>query len=230
MNLDIARIKHLLKLGLISSVIATVGDFILGFGRYDLSKSGLARTYSLYTGISDTRLVLCAMLGMVGMTLEILCLFAVYRLIKENSPKLAHIYRGGIVGSVIFGPCGYHVSYVAMLYTYKKFNEMNGEAAALDFIQPYMMRFVMPAMIIFFVFYIIFNIMQIKVISGKHTLLSKQYWIFTPIIFSAAVYILCMPFNTIPIMNAISSAWCHIGFIWMYVGLLIGISRAENKT
>ena len=229
MNLDIARIKHLLKLGLISSIIATIGDLILGFGKFDLSKSGLAGSFSLYADISDTRLVLCAMLGMFGMTLEILCLFAVYRLIEGNSPKVAHSFRGGIIGSVIFGPCGYHVSYVAMLYAYKKVLEQNGEAAAVDFIRTYMMYFVMPAIIIFFIFYIVFNIMQIKAIAGQYTLLPKRYWIFTPIVFSVVIYILCIPFKTIPVMNAISAAWCHIGFLWMYAGLLVGMSKAKNK-
>ena len=118
-QLDMPRIKKLLTIGLLASVLHFVGDMILGWGAEDETLTGLARMLSAYTGTSDGGIFAAALSGLFGITLEGLCYFGVYRLIAANSPGYAHCYRSGILGYVIFGGCGFHVPVCAMVFLLK---------------------------------------------------------------------------------------------------------------
>ena len=53
--------------------------------------------------VSDARIFWSALLGLVGIPIEVLSYFGVYRLMADRSSKHAHAYRAGIFGMLIFG-------------------------------------------------------------------------------------------------------------------------------
>ena len=114
-QLDWPRIKKLLTMGFLASLGHLAADFLLAWGREDESLSGVLRMLSAYTAAPDGALFAAALLGLVSITLEGLCLFGVYRLIAAKSPESAHRYRAGIFGYVIFCGCGFHVLLPAFL-------------------------------------------------------------------------------------------------------------------
>lgn len=118
-QLDWPRIKKLLTIGLVASLLHFIGDMLLGWGVEDEALTGLARMLSAYTGTPDGGIFAAALLGLFGMTLEGLCYFGVYRLIAARSPAYAHRYRAGIFGYVIFGTCGFHVPVCAITFLAK---------------------------------------------------------------------------------------------------------------
>ena len=117
-NPDWLRIQHLLQIGIIAALMVLIGDMILGYGVSDASMSGLARQLSMYLHLSDSTLFWSAFLGFIGIPLEALCYFAVYRMIKPYSEKYAHLYRSGILGILAFAGCGVHVPCLACVFFY----------------------------------------------------------------------------------------------------------------
>ncbi len=185
---------------------------ILGWGVEDETLEGLARMLSAYTGTSDGGLFAAAMLGLFGITIEGLCYFGVYRLMAERAPRYAHRYRAGIFGYVIFGGCGFHVPVCAMVFLTK-----HGLAEAL--VWNYAAYFLLPAFALFWVFFLILAVTQIRVFAKGLTPYPKWCWVFSlPVGMAAAM--LVNVFGNQPWVNAITCAWISVGNLWMYGGLL----------
>ena len=116
MNPEWGRIAHLFKLGIFASLVALIGgDMILGWGTVDMSLDGMEQYFSRYSDVSDARIFWSGLLGMIGITLETLCFFGVYRIIASVSERYAHAYRAGLIGMLAFGSfC--HVMCCAAVY------------------------------------------------------------------------------------------------------------------
>ncbi len=129
-NLDRKRIRKLLIIGLIASVMTGAGDFLLGFGE-EMEASGPAeRLMANAMHLSDSQLIWGGLLGAFGLFLEGLAYFAVYRLMADAAPKNAHIFRAGIFGYIWLAPIGCHMNVGLMNYAYKNFLRLDPEIAA----------------------------------------------------------------------------------------------------
>lgn len=218
-QLDWPRIRKLFSIGLFGALLTLIGDMILGWGVEDETLSGLARMLSAYIGTSDGAIFAAALLGLFGITLEGLCYFGVYRLMAERSPEYAHRYRSGILGYVIFGGCGFHVPVCAMVFLAK-----HGFAAEL--LLKYATYFVLPAFILFWIFFLVLVITQIRAFSKGLTPYPKWCWVFClPVGMTAAM--LLNVFGNQPFVNAISCAWISVGNLWMFGGLLAMMKKAR---
>ena len=120
-ELDWPRIAHLMKIGIDAALMVLAGDMLLGWGMHDAAKQGLEGFLSAYLNLSDGRIFWSSLLGLIGIPLEALCYFAVYRLIAPYSSRLAHLYRSGIIGVLAFGGCGVHVPCLACVFFYSLF-------------------------------------------------------------------------------------------------------------
>lgn len=118
-DLDWVRIRKLFVIGLFAGIMVLVGDMLLGWGKADDSIPGMAGALSAYVNLSDARIFWSSILGFIGIPLEGLCYFGIYRLIAPYSEKYAHIYRSGIIGYIAFGGCGVHVPCLACVFFYK---------------------------------------------------------------------------------------------------------------
>ena len=119
-NLNRARIKKLLTIGLIASIITGVGDFLLGYGEETIATNFATSLMSNAQNLADWQLIAGGLLGLFGLFLEGLAFFAVYRLMADAAPKYAHIYRAGIFGYIWLAPIGCHmnVGIFSMVYKY----------------------------------------------------------------------------------------------------------------
>ncbi len=106
---DWTRVTHLLKLGIFASVMVLAGDMLLGWGVSDPAVTELPAMMTRYLNVSDGRIFASALLGLIGILIECLCWFAVYRMILPYSEKNAHAFRAGVIGCLAFGGCGVHV-------------------------------------------------------------------------------------------------------------------------
>ena len=220
-QLDMPRIKKLLTIGLLASVLHLVGDMILGWGAEDETLTGLARMLSAYTGTSDGGIFAAALSGLFGITLEGLCYFGVYRLIAANSPGYAHCYRSGILGYVIFGGCGFHVPVCAMVFLLK-------HGLETELVWKYGAYFALPAFILFWIFFLVLAVTQIMAFSKGLTPYPKWCWIFSLPVGMAAAMLLNV-FGNHPWVNAVSCAWISVGNLWMFGGLLAAMRKIPHK-
>ena len=217
-ELDMPRIRHLMKIGLVAAVMVLTGDMLLGYGAADSAVSGIPVTFARYLAVSDGRIFWSALLGMIGIPLECLCYFAIYRLIAYKSEKYAHTYRAGIFGCLIFAGCGVHVPCCAVVYFLKKMYELNPDKA-LEMTMEYLTYFLAPATVLFVVFFFILTTTQIKAFAKGLTPLPRWAWVFSVLIGLPMAAVLKIP--NLPLTNALATGWISIGNLWMFGGLLL---------
>ena len=216
-TLDMPRIRKLLRIGLFASVLHLVGDMILGWGVEDEALTGILRMLSAYTDTSDGGIFTAALLGLFGMVLEGLSCFGIYRMIAPYSPKYAHSYRAGIFGYLMFGACGYHVPTCALVFLKK-----HGLADAS--VLRYAAYFILPAFVLFWVFFAVLEITQIKAFAKGLTPWPKWGCVFSlPV--GMVIAVAAGALGNLPLCNALTCAWIAFGNLWMFGGLLAAGSK-----
>ena len=223
-TLDKGRSAHLFKLGIVSALLALAADMILGWGVADESLTGLDQYFSRYLTVSDTRIVLSAVLGMIGITVETLCCFGVYRLIASRSGKLAHAYRAGLIGMTAFGPFT-HVMCCASIYHLNALNKFDPSSAAEGAVK-FIICFLIPVTAVFFPFFLTVAIVQFKAFLKNETPYPKWCCIFS-ILSGLPVVLLIKLIGNYPAVYAISTGWISIGSLIHFTGLLINMKKAE---
>ncbi len=163
-NLDRDRIKKLLIFGVIGSVLTGAGDFLLGFGE-EVETSGFAESIMANAqNMSDGQLIAGGLLGMIGLLLEGLAFFAVYRLMADSSLKYAHIYRAGIIGYIWLAPIGCHMNVGVLNIAYKYLLTMDS-AVASKVARLLIYGFSVPVWILLIFFWVPMIVVQWKALS-----------------------------------------------------------------
>lgn len=225
-ELDWSRIRKLFIIGLIGGCMTFVGDWLLGHGVYDESLTGLERKLSQYLVLSDTKLFWSAFLGLIGISLEGLCYFGIYRLIQNET--YVHIFRSGVFGYLMFAACGVHVPCLSSVFFYKHMMQTDPEAA-FDLCVRFAACFLLPAMILFLIFFIVMSIGQIGAFTKGYTPYPRWCWIFSLPVGMAATMLLKFTGNH-AVTNGLTAAWISIGNIWMFGGLLLTMQLAKERS
>ena len=218
-DLDWNRIRKLIRIGLFAGVMVLIGDMLLGWGVRDPQLTGLEGKLSAYLVLSDGRIFWSSFLGLIGIPLECLCYFAIYRMIAPYSAQYAHRYRSGIFGCLIFGGCGVHVPCLACVFFYKTMMNTSPDTA-LNATVRFGEYFLLPGMILFFVFFAVLSISQIAAFARGYTPYPRWCWVFSVPVGMAAAYSLKL-FGNHALTNALTAGWISVGNLWMFGGLLI---------
>ncbi|MCR4557367.1 MAG: hypothetical protein K5779_06060 [Saccharofermentans sp.] len=225
-ELDWDRISHLFKIGIVAALMALVGDIVLGWGVVDNSLSGMEQYFSRYLTVSDDRIFRSAVLGLIGIPVECLCYFGIYRLIVNRNEKLAHIYRSGLLGMLAFGSfC--HVVCCATVYHLNAIHRLDTSASSDGTIK-FALYFLVPVTAIFLVFFLMTTVVQIVAFAKGYTPYPKWCWIFS-IASGLVIVAVTRFFGSSEAANAIGTGWISIGSIWTYLGLLIMMKKAKAK-
>ena len=118
-NLDRLRIRKLLTIGLAASIITGTGDFLLGYAENTAGGSVGLSVMASAPNLSEWQMIAGGLLGLIGIFLEGLAFFAIYRLMADAAPGYAHIYRAGIFGYIWLAPVGCHLNIGIMNIAYK---------------------------------------------------------------------------------------------------------------
>lgn len=218
-SLDVPRIKKLLKIGLFASLLHFAGGMILGWGTEDETLTGIFRMLSAYISTPDGGIFASALLGLFGMVLEGLAFFGIYRMTAPYSQKYAHSLRTGILGYLMFGACGFHVPTCALVYLTK-------HGISEELIMRFAAYFVLPGFVLFWIFFLILNVAQIKAFAKGMTPCPKWGWIFS---LPVGMLIAMLPnvLGNLPLVNALSCAWIAFGNVWMFGGLLVLMKKEK---
>ena len=167
-NLDRARIRKLLIIGLAASVMTGIGDFLIGYGD-ETAGTGLAEVImSSVPNLSDTQLIWGGLLGALGLFLEGLAFFAIYRLMADAAPKWAHIYRASIFGYIWLAPVGCHMNVGLLNYAYKNLLMLDADTAARA-AKVMIYAFCVPLWILLIAFWLPGLIVQFKAFARGYT-------------------------------------------------------------
>lgn len=167
-NLNRARIKKLLTIGLVASLITAAGDFLLGFGTETPGKSFVSNLLANALHLSDSQIIWGGLLGMFGIFLEGLSFFAIYRLMADRSPHYAHLYRTGIFGYIWLAPIGTHMNMSVFTFAYKYLLKSNSSLA--DQVGNQLLyAFGMPVWLLLIIFWMLMIIVQFKAFAKGMT-------------------------------------------------------------
>ena len=226
-SLDWNRIRHLLKVGIFAALMVLAGDMLLGWGVSDPAVTELPAMLTRYLSVSDDRIYASALLGLIGIPIECLCWFAVYRMVRPYSEKDAHAYRAGIIGCLAFGGCGVHVPCCMAVWLVKRFY-MNNPVTVTQETLRWIGWFLIPATFIFAVFFFMTIVVQIRAFSKGHTPLPRWCWVFS-VLFGLLWAIVMRLIGDYGLTNALATGWISIGNLWMMGGLLIASAKYRNK-
>lgn len=225
-NPDWVRIAHLFKIGILASLLALIGgDMLLGWGTADMSLSGMEQYFSRYLTVSDNRIFWSGLLGMIGITLETMCFFGVYRIIASVSESYAHVYRAGLIGMLVFGSfC--HVMCCATIYYHNALYRIDPGIAIEETIK-FAKYFLIPVSGIFFVFFLVMNIVQIIAFVKGKTPYPNWCWVFTMLTGIIDLAVMKLAGNR-PWAYALSTGWLSIGSLVTFTGLLINMPKKRS--
>ena len=224
-GLDWPRIRHLLRLGIAASLAVLAGDMLLGWGVGDPSVTEIPTLLTRYLSVSDGRIFASALLGLIGIPVECLCWFAVYRMIRPFSPKDAHAYRAGIVGCLAFGGCGVHVPCCMAVYLMKRFYAQD-PATFLRETWRLIGWFLLPATVLFLIFFLLAVIVQLKAFAQGHTPLPRRCRVFS-VLFGFVFAVAMRRIGDHGLTNALATGWISIGNLWMMGGLLAASGKVS---
>ena len=227
-NLDRTRIKKLLIIGFFGSVLTGAGDFLLGFGEETRGNSLASNVMANAMNLSDAQLIWGGLLGFIGLFLEGLAFFAVYRLMVDSAPKYAHIYRAGIFGYIWLAPIGCHMNVGILNIAYKYL--LSYDPALADRIgNKLLIAFNMPVWILLIAFWLPMLIVQFIAFSQGLTPYPKYARWFNLFVGAVPALVVGMLIgNDNPWGPAIGTMFLSFGNAFTFGGLLAALPSEEQ--
>ena len=229
-NLDRARIRKLLAIGLFASVLTGIGDFLLGYAESTAGGSLAASVMASAPNLADWQMIAGGLLGFFGIFLEGLSCFAVYRLMADAAPKYAHLYRAGIFGYIWLAPVGCHLNMGILNLAYKYLLQAD-EALAAKAADLLFYGFSLPVYLLLVIFWLPMMIIQFKAFSkGLTPYPKKAKWFCVPIgaVPALALSVILGP-NT-ALGAGTGTMFLSFGNAFMFGGLLATLPSADQFT
>ena len=227
-NLNRARIKKLLTIGFVASVLTGVGDFLLGYGVPVAAEGLFEGILATAPNLSDTQLVVGGLLGFFGIFLEGLSYFGVYRLMADAAPRYAHVFRSGIFAYIWLAPAACHLNVAVFNSAYKYVWELSPAKASqmIGVLYPW---FCLPAYALLVVFWVPMIAVQWKAFSeGKtpYPRTARWFTLFVGMLPCLAVSYLLGPETALG--GAVGTMFLSFGNAWVFGGLLATLPPEER--
>lgn len=229
-NLDRARIRKLLAIGLFASVLTGIGDFLLGYAESIEVSSLAASVMASAPNLTDWQMIAGGLLGFFGIFLEGLSCFAVYRLMADAAPKYAHLYRAGIFGYIWLAPVGCHLNVGVLNLAYKYLLQAD-EALAAKAADLLFYGFSLPIYLLLVIFWLPMMIIQFKAFSkGLTPYPRKAKWFCVPIGAVPALLLAVILGPNTALGAGIGTMFLSFGNAFMFGGLLAVMPSEEQFT
>ena len=227
-NLDRARIKKLLSIGLFASILTGIGDFLLGYAENTAGVSLATSVMASAPNLADWQMIVGGLLGFFGIFLEGLSCFAVYRLMADAAPKYAHLYRAGIFGYIWLAPVGCHLNMGILNLAYKYLLQAD-ETLAAKAADPLFFGFSVPVYMLLIFFWLPMMIVQFKAFSEGLTPYPKKAKWFCVLIGAIPALVLSVILGPDTALAAgIGTMFLSFGNAFMFGGLLAVLPSQER--
>ena len=229
-NLDRARIRKLLTIGLFASVLTGIGDFLLGYAESTAGSSFATSVMASAPNLTDWQMITGSLLGFFGIFLEGLSCFAIYRLMADAAPKYAHLYRAGIFGYIWLAPVGCHLNVGVLNLAYKYLLRAD-EALAAKAADLLFYGFSLPIYMLLVIFWLPMMIIQFKAFSKGLTPYPKKARWFCVLIGAVPALVLSLILGPETALGAgIGTMFLSFGNAFVFGGLLATLPSAEQFT
>ena len=220
-NLNRNRIKKLLLIGLFASIMTGIGDFLIGYGPEVSGHSFASQLMANVDGVSDTQFILGSLFGFVGLFLEGLAMFGIYRLMADKAPKYAHIYRSGIFGYIWLAPIGCHMNLGIFNIAYRYLKQYD-LVLADQVLNKLLYAFSIPVWILLILFWLPAIIAQFKAFAESKTPYPTYAKWFSVLVGMIPALVIGMLIGKDSILGpAIGTTFLSCGNAFVFGGLLV---------
>ncbi|MGI6635801.1 MAG: DUF6796 family protein [Christensenellales bacterium] len=226
-DINWCRVSFLIKIGLIGTFINLAGDMLIGWNVRDMSLAGIEGLVSQYLTMPDSRIFWSVMLGLVGAPVSVVGHLGIYKLIRPYSRQYSKLFGVGLLGLLVLGGPGVHMSSLASAFFYKYITVANPETALAVSIK-FVCYFSLPLYLTFFVFWLIQTYAHIRVIAGGLSPYPRWCWVFS-IPVGALLFSLVHVFGNYRAVNAILVGALTLGNIWTLGGFLLMLGKAKEN-
>ena len=219
-NLDRARIKKLLVIGMLGAILTGIGDFLLGYAENTAGVSIATSVMASAPNLADWQMIAGGLLGVFGIFLEGIACFAVYRLMADAAPKSARLYRAGIFGYIWLAPVGCHMNMGVLNLAYKYLLQAD-EALAQKAAGLLFFGFGEPLYVLLAVFWLPMMIIQFQAFSKGQTPYPRKARWFCVLIGTIPALALSVLLGPSTALGAgIGTMFLSLGNAFMFGGLL----------
>ncbi len=227
-NLDRARIRKLLLIGLHASFMTGAGDFLIGFGEEIRGNILASNVMSNAMNLSDAQLIWGGRLGFIGIFLEGLAFSAIYRLMADAAPKYAHIYRAGIFDYIWLAPIGCHMNVGVLNIAYKYLLTVD-PALAEQVGNKLLLAFSLPVWIVLVFFWLPMLVIQFKAFAKGLTPYPRYAKWFNLFIGGIPALVISMIFGSSNLWGpAIGTMFLSFGNAFTFCSLLCALPSEER--
>ncbi|MDO4538028.1 MAG: hypothetical protein Q4B54_07685 [Coriobacteriales bacterium] len=227
-NLNRDRIRKLLIIGLFGCLLTGAGDFLLGYGVPAQVDGFWEQIVATAPNLSDAQLIAGGLLGFIGLFIEGLSFFAVYRLMADAAPHYAHIYRAGIFGYLWLAPVGCHLNVAVFNLAFKYCWQVRPQAGnhLFELLYPW---FGIPAYLLLIVFWVPMLVVQWKAFArGLTPYPERAKWFNLVVGALPALALAALLGPDTPLGGGIATMFLSFGNAWTFGGLLATLPSEER--
>lgn len=179
------KIIRFLIYGIMGGILTMIGDCLL-LGVDATGTEGIIEKYvKIASEVSYTRIGLGGFFGFIGIPLTVFGFYVIYILIEDKTSKIAKLYRISLYGYLAFGGAIHIIS--CYLVTGLKKNVEIGIEDVFTAVLKEQAGYLIPSMVVFFIFYFINVITMVIIVAKKKTLLPGWMWIVNPLVFKIII-------------------------------------------
>ncbi|MGI6608560.1 MAG: DUF6796 family protein [Erysipelotrichaceae bacterium] len=226
-DVDWGIVILLLKIGIIGAFINLTGDMLAGWRVRDTSLGGIKGMIRQYITMSDKKMFWAAILGLIGAPVSVLGHLGIYKLLKLYSKKYARMFGVGMLGGLVLGGPGVHMSSLAAAFFYKYMIAAAPETAWAATVK-FACYFSLPLYLPFFVFWVIEVYAYIRAVIGGFSPYPRWAWVFSMPV-GGIVFSLVGIFGNYALVNAVAMGALTLGNIWMLSGNLFMLNKIKER-
>ena len=210
-----------LKISLFGAVLTLIGDLLIGAAKFPDGANLIDGYLAIALAMPEWRPIAGGLIGFVGICLEFPGLMTLCPLIRERMPRGGRFYRVAmyvylaVAGGAVHLPCG------TLLWICRSVTAAAGAEAGRDIAMRYALYFLLPAAVLFAVFFVGACAVQFIAFIKGRTPFPKWYCLFNLLI-GKAVFNGVRQLGNTALINGIGTSNMSLGAIIMFTALLLG--------
>ena len=215
------KAERWLKIGLFGTFLTLMGDCLIGAAKFPDGATMIEGYFAIALAMPAWRPILGGLIGFVGICLEFPALMTIYPLIRDKMPRGGIFYKLSMYVYLAVGGGTVHLPCGVFMWIYKAVAEAAGREIGYDIALKYLLYFMLPAAVVFGVFFIGASVVQFIAFVKGRTPFPKWYCVFNLLI-GKAVFNSVRQLGNTALCNGIGTSNMSLGAIMLFTALLLG--------
>lgn len=222
------KTERYLKIDLFGALLTLIGDYLIGAAKFPDGANMIDGYFAIALDMPAWRPILGGLIGFVGICMEFPGLMTICPLIREKMPRGGRFYQLAMYVYLALGGGAVHLPCGTFMWIYKAVTESAGTEVGRDIATRYLLYFLLPAAVVFGVFFVGASAVQFVAFAKGRTPFPKWYCVFNLLI-GKAVFNAVRRLGNTALCNGIGTSNMSLGAIVMFTALLLGWKKYVNE-